>query len=109
LEGGLEVRKREEAAGAVECVAVTPRFAAADIARDGGCKADDEAPSARHGDCAQPFLGICEAREVLHDFEGNNNVSAFVALLARFGGAKKLVLRAIGKTRVRERATGGSE
>ena len=46
LEGGLEVRKREEAAGAVECVAVTPRFAAADIARDGGCKADDEAPSA---------------------------------------------------------------
>ena len=35
LEGGLEVRKREEAAGAVECVAVTPRFAAADIATKG--------------------------------------------------------------------------
>ena len=46
---------------------------------------------------------------MLHDFEGNNNVGAFVALFARFGGAKKLVLRAIGKTRVRERATGGSE
>ena len=109
LEGGLEVRKREEAAGSVEGTAVAPRFTAADIAGDGGGKADDEAPGARLGDCVQPFLGICEAREVLHDFEGNNNVGAFVARLARFSGAKKLVLRALGKTRVRERATGGSE